>query len=42
MLYAGSSKGHELSEALANILLGKKKTFEKVNIADRQVFSVLQ
>ena len=35
MLSAGSSKGHELSEALANILLGKKKTFEKVNIAER-------
>ena len=29
-----SSKGHELSEALANILLGKKKKYEKVSIGD--------
>ena len=34
-LWAGTTKGNELSEALANILLGKKRKFEKVNIAEK-------
>ena len=35
LLLGDAPKSNELSEALVNIILGKKKNFERVNIAER-------